>query len=102
PDVQPLAPVPFAREQAQADLANPAGAAAPAFAALDAQIARANADGLEVALTLYQRVPDWTRAAGSSPAPAPLAAVPDDRSPDGPWAWLVACLCERYARGGAG
>ncbi|HEU4703875.1 MAG TPA: hypothetical protein VFS37_15450 [Conexibacter sp.] len=102
PTVQPAAPAPFAREQAFADLANPAGPAAAALAALDAQIARANADGLEVALTLYQAFPDWTRAPGGPAVPARLAAVPDDRSPEGPWAWLVAFLCARYARGGAG
>jgi hypothetical protein len=102
PTVQPLAPAPFTREQALVQLADPAGQAAPAFAALDAQIARANMDGLEVALTLYQAFPDWTRAPNSAPAPAQLAAVPDDRSPDGPWAWLVAYLCTRYARAGNG
>jgi hypothetical protein len=102
PTVQPLAPDPFTREQAYADLASPSGPAAQTFAALDAQIARANADGLEVALTLYQAFPDWTRATGSASAPEQLAAVPDDRSPDGPWAWLVAYLCERYARAGDG
>ena len=36
------------------------------------------------------------------PSAGGLAAVPDDRSPDGPWAWLVAHLCARYARSGAG
>ncbi len=97
PTVQPSAPVPFTREQALADLANESGPAAPAFAALDAQIARAKADGLEVALTLYQAFPDWTRGASSAPPPPQLAAVPDDRSPDGPWAWLVGYVCERYA-----
>lgn len=102
PTVQPLAPDPFSREQAFADLANPSGPGAQAFAALDAQIARANADGLEVALTLYQAFPEWTRAPGSPPVPERLAAVPDDRSPNGPWAWLVAYLCARYARGGGG
>jgi len=102
PAVQPLAPAPFTREQAFADLANPSGSAAPTFAALDAQIARANADGLEVALTLYQAFPDWARAPNSAPAPAQLAAVPDDRSPDGPWAWLIAYLSTRYARTGTG
>ncbi|HEV7774548.1 MAG TPA: hypothetical protein VGO48_14800 [Conexibacter sp.] len=102
PDVQPLAPDPFTRAQAFADLGNPAGPAAAAFAALDAQVAQANADGREVALTLYQAFPDWTSAPGSAPAPPNRALVPADRSPDGPWAWLVAYLCERYARGGAG
>jgi len=102
PTVQPLAPVPFTREQAFADLTNPSGPAAPTFAALDAQIARANADGLEVALTLYQAFPDWTRAADSPSPPPRLAGVPGDRSPEGPYAWLVAYLCTRYARSGDG
>jgi hypothetical protein len=102
PSVQPLAPEPLTREQAFTDLGNPAGPGAPLLAALDAQIARANADGLEVALTLYQAFPDWTQASKSPPAPERFAAVPDDRSPNGPWAWLVAYLCQRYARGGAG
>jgi hypothetical protein len=103
PTVQPLAPVPFTRAQALADLADPAGAATAAFAALDAQIAQANADGLEVALTLYQAFPQWTSPPGAPAAPSPqLAQVPADRTPQGPWAWLVECLCRRYARGGAG
>jgi hypothetical protein len=102
PAVQPLAPDPLTRAQAFAQLSDPAGPGAQAFAALDAQIARANADRREVALTLYQAFPDWTRALGSPPVPAELAAVPDDRSIDGPWAWLVAYLCTRYARGGEG
>lgn len=101
--VQPLAPNPFTRAQAFADLGNPAGPAAPVFAALDAQIAQANADGREVALTLYQAFPDWTSSPAVGPAAPPnRALVPADRSPDGPWAWLVAYLCERYGRGGAG
>jgi len=105
PDVQPLAPVPFTREQARADLDDPAGPGAATLASLDAQIVRAKADGIEVALTLYQAFPDWTRAGWAGPdsrAPAQLARVPDDRSPDGPWAWLLDSLCRRYARGGAG
>lgn len=103
PTVQPLAPAPFTRAQAYADLGDPAGPAAAALAALDAQVARANADGCEVALTLYQAFPAWTSSPAVGPAPPPnRALVPADRSPDGPWAWLVAFLCERYARGGAG
>jgi hypothetical protein len=120
PGVQPLAPDPFTRQQALADLGSPPGPGMQVFAALDAQIARANADGLEVALTLYQAFPAWTHpSAGLDPALDPVtggagypalgqaglphdARLPDDRSPDGPWAWLVAYLCERYARGGAG
>lgn len=100
PALQPQAPEPFTRAQAFRDLGDPRGPAAAALDALDAQIARAKADGLEVALTLYQAFPAWTRADGGRPAPAQLAAVPDDRSADGPWAWLVAYLCARYARGG--
>jgi hypothetical protein len=102
PSVQPLAPDPFTRQQALADLGDPAGPAAAMLAALDAQIARANGDGREVALTLYQAFPDWTSSPAAGPAPPNRALVPPDRSPDGPWAWLVAYLCERYARGGAG
>lgn len=102
PTVQPLAPTPFTREQAFVDLADPTGPAAAAFAALDAQIARANADGREVALTLYQAFPDWTSSPAAGPAPPNRALVPADRSPDGAWAWLVAYLCTRYARGGTG
>jgi hypothetical protein len=102
PTVQALAPDPFTRAQAFADIGNPAGPAAATFAALDAQIARANADGREVALTLYQAFPDWTSSPAVGSAPPNRALVPADRSPDGPWAWLVAYLCARYARGGAG
>ena len=99
-----------ARSASRASRRSPTWATRPArrrttLAALDAQIARANADGLEVALTLYQAFPDWTRARrGSRRPPRQQLAqlVPDDRSPDGPWAWLVAYLCARYARGGAG
>lgn len=124
PRLQPAAPEPFTRERALADLADPAGPAAPHVALLDAQIAAAKADGCEVALTLYQAFPAWAQppaettatgdASGSGAAlgrgatpgggAAPLdeSHVPADLSPDGPWAWFVAFLCERYARGGAG
>ncbi|HMJ01289.1 MAG TPA: hypothetical protein VK506_00010 [Conexibacter sp.] len=103
PRLQPAAPSPFTREQALHDLGDPGGPAASQLAALDAQIAQAKADGCEVALTLYQAFPAWAQ-----PAAAALAAVvneahvPHDLSPDGPWAWFVAFLCARYARGGAG
>lgn len=120
PRLQPVAPVPFTREQAHADLADPAGPAAAQLTALDAQIAAAKADGCEVALTLYQSFPAWTRtrlaldplrdpATGGRGYPrrgqAGLphdARIPDDLTREGPWAWLVAFLCARYARGGAG
>ncbi len=117
--VQPVAPSPFTEAQTYLDLSDPAGAAAPVLAALDAQIAQANADGRSVLLTLYQSFPDWTHpsigpldpaddpTAGGTGRPdlgqGPLAndaRIPDDRSTTGPWAWFVAYLCARYARTG--
>ncbi len=115
PVLQPQAPDPFTRAQAFGDLGDPHGPAAAVFAALDAQIARANADGRTVALTLYQSFPAWTRpSVPLDPARDPAtggagypelgqdglphdAHLPDDLGPDGPWAWLVAYLCRRYA-----
>jgi len=97
--LQPAAPSPFTREQALLDLGSPAGPAAAPLDLLDVQIAQAKVDGCEVALTLYQSFPDWTHPPGADP---PEAHVPTDRSPDGPWAWLLAFLCDRYALGGAG
>ncbi|HZV75890.1 MAG TPA: hypothetical protein VFF79_19445 [Conexibacter sp.] len=117
-DVQPRAPDPFTRAQAFVDLGDPNGPAASTFAALDAQIARANADGREVALTLYQSFPAWTHpSAALDPARDPAAGgaghpelgqdglphdarIPDDPTENGPWAWLVAYLCVRYADAG--
>ena len=82
---------------------------------LDAQIARANRDGLEVALMLYQSFPAWTHpSAPLDPARDPAsggrgypelgqsglaneARLPDDLTSEGPWAWLVGYLCARYA-----
>ncbi len=114
PALQPQAPDPFTRVQAFRDLDDPHGPAAGAFAALDAQIARANADGRTVALTLYQSFPAWTRpsvplepsrdpASGGAGYPElgqdglpHDAHLPDDLGPDGPWAWLVGYLCRRY------
>jgi hypothetical protein len=115
PVVQPLAPDPLTRAQAFAQLGDPAGPGAAAFAALDAQIARANADGREVALTLYQAFPSWSHpSVALDPVRDPAsggrgypelgqdglphdARIPDDWSADGPWAWFVAYLCARYA-----
>ncbi len=96
PDLQPVAPVPLTREQSHADLGDPAGVAAPHLAALDAQVAAAGADGCEVALTLYQAFPAWAQPTDAR-APVGRAHVPADLGPDGPWAWFVAFLCERYA-----
>jgi hypothetical protein len=105
PDVQPTPPSPFTREQALHDLVDPAAPGSAHLAALDAQIAQANADGCEVALTLYQAFPAWTRRPDAPlppPALAHRAPVPADLTPNGPWAWFVAALCARYARGGIG
>jgi hypothetical protein len=114
PQLQPLAPDPFTRAQAFRDLADPNGAAAPSFAALDAQVARADADGRTVALSVYQSFPAWTHpSAQLDPARDPAtggagypelgqaglphdARLPDDLSPDGPWAWFVGYLAQRY------
>jgi hypothetical protein len=99
--VQPSAPGPFSRAQAFRDLGDPAGPAAPQLAALDAQVARANADGRTVLLMLYQSFPAWTQPSGP-PEPGQNglpgdARVRADLTPDGPWAWLVGYLCARYA-----
>ncbi len=118
PSLQPQVPDPFTRAQAFRDLSDPAGPAAAVLAGLDAQIARANRDGLGIALIVYQSFPDWTHpSAPLDPARDPVlggrgypelgqsglaneARLPDDLTPDGPWAWLVAYLCARYARTG--
>lgn len=98
---QPAAPDPFTRAQAFRDLGDPTGPSAARLAALDAQIAQANADGRRVLLTLYQSFPSWTAPAGTpEPGQGGLpddARVPADLGPDGPWAWLVGYLCARYA-----
>lgn len=114
--LQPQAPDPLTRAQAFRELSDPAGPAAVVFAALDEQIARANRDGLTVALLAYQSFPAWTHpsvtldpkrdpAIGGRGYPeldqsslAHDARIPDDLTPDGPWAWFVAYLCARYAR----
>lgn len=104
-ELQPARPEPFTLAQAFHDLGDPAGPGAAKLAALDAQIARANADGRRVGLTVYQSFPAW-----SHPSSGPLgsghpgqgrlpsdAHLPDDHGEDGPWAWFVAWLCARYA-----
>ena len=115
PTLQPQAPDPFTRAQAFRDLSDPAGPGAATLAVLDAQIERANRDGLGAALIVYQSFPDWSHpSAPLDPTRDPAiggrgypelgqsgleneARLPDDLSPDGPWAWLVAYLCARYA-----
>jgi hypothetical protein len=99
--VQPLAPAPFTAAQAFRDLSDPAGPAAAPLAALDAQVAQANADRRTVLLTLYQSFPAWTHPPGApEPGQGTLPGdgrVPADLTPDGPWAWFVRYLCARYA-----
>lgn len=114
PEVQPFRPDPQTLAQSFAQLSDPAGPAYAKIAALDAQIALANADGRRVGLTLYQGFPDWThpsvgcldprmeRGQGGPgyPGQGKLgngAFVPDDRGEDGPWAWFVAWCCARWA-----
>jgi hypothetical protein len=111
---QPFRPDPVTAAQSLRDLGDPAGPAAPAWAALDAQIAQANADGMQVALTLYQSFPEWTHPSADCLMPSvdPQqggpgyagqgragngARIPDDRGLDGPWAWFLDYLCARYS-----
>src|SRR3954453_10120069 len=66
---------------------------------LDGQIHAANADGVKVLLTIYQAFPTWaTGATGSDPLSSKPAIqkLPLDLSPDGPWAWFVGYLSNRY------
>jgi hypothetical protein len=113
PQLQPEPPQPFTLAGAFAQLSDPAGPGAPALAHLEAQMARANADGRRVVMTIFQAFPDW-----SHPSTGPLdpardsgsgrpypgqgrrslgARVPDDPGEDGPWAWFVAWCCARWA-----
>ncbi|HEX4717315.1 MAG TPA: hypothetical protein VH300_02205 [Thermoleophilaceae bacterium] len=71
----------------------------PNLSRLDAQVRAANADGVHVLLTLYQAFPTW---ASGATGPDPLSSkpaiqkLPLDLSPDGPWAWFVGYLSNRY------
>lgn len=87
------------------------------FAALDAQIAAARADGLKVVLTLY-RFPTWANGTAAMTAEQLAATMPDrkmrtdadakakplnmrypsDVSESSAWGRFVARLCARYAR----
>lgn len=84
----------------------------PALRELDRQVRAVNDDSLSlrarggsmgVILTVYQAYPGWaTGARENEPARAgkPLEArLPQDLSPDGPWAWFVEHLLARYRRG---
>ncbi|MDO8211551.1 hypothetical protein [Conexibacter sp. CPCC 206217] len=114
PEVQPHRPEPQTLAASFAQLSDPAGPAAAKIAALDAQIAQANADGRRVGLTLYQAFADWAHPGIGCLNPAMEQGqggpglpgqgrlgngsyVPDDRSEDGPWAWFVAWCCARWA-----
>ena len=114
PQLQPTAPEPFTLAGAFRQLSDPAGPGAAALAAFEQQIARANADGRRVVVTLFQAFPDWShpstgpldpaRDPGNGGRPYPGqgrrglgAHVPDDPGEDGPWAWFVAWCCARWA-----
>lgn len=77
---------------------------------LDDQIAAVNFDsarsgGIGTILTIYQEFPTWSSGAiEADPRRREkplLAKIPLDLTPDGPWAWFVAHLLARYARGAA-
>lgn len=114
PQLQPTPPEPFTLAGSFRQLSDPAGPAAPALALLEAQMARANADGRRVSITLFQAFPEWSHpstgpfdpardpGAGGLPYPGQGrrglgAHVPDDASEEGPWAWFVAWCCARWA-----
>jgi len=114
PLLQPAAPEPFTLAGAFRQLSDPGGPGAEAVALLDEQIARANADGRRVVLTVFQSFPEWSHPstgpfdwsrdplAGGRPYPGQGrrglgAHVPDDPGEDGPWAWFVAWCCARWA-----
>lgn len=118
PLVQPAAPEPFTLAGSFAQLSDPGNPAAEAIAVLDEQIARADADGVKVILTVFQSFPEWSHPqAPLDPALDPThggagypeqgrrghgARVPDDPGDDGPWAWFIAWCCARWAdTGGA-
>jgi hypothetical protein len=69
---------------------------------LDRQLAAINSDGLGAILTLFQSFPRW---AGGATGPDPVTRtkppeqkIPTDLSPNGPWAWFVGFLCDRYGK----
>ncbi|MBB4661147.1 hypothetical protein [Conexibacter arvalis] len=114
PQLQPTPPEPFTLAGAFRQLSDPAGPAAFPLSVLEEQIARANADGRRVVITVFQSFPewshpstgpfDWTREPGNGGRPYPGqgrrglgARVHDDPGEDGPWAWFVAWCCARWA-----
>jgi hypothetical protein len=117
PYIQPTAPTPFTLAGSFAALSDPGGPGAGAIQALDNQIAQANKDGRRVGLTIYQAFPDWTHPSVGALDPsldpdnggagypgqegvANSGRVPDNTGEDGPWAWLVAWCCARWANTG--
>ena len=95
--LQPLAPAEPQRSWEQLNRDHGDGA----LRRLDRQIAAANRDGVRVILGLYHSYPEWSN--GTAPGtvepvtgkPAD-AKLPLDLSPEGPWAWFVSYLCDRY------
>jgi hypothetical protein len=71
----------------------------PRIKRLDAQIRAANNDSVQTMLTIYQAYPTWANGArGADPlsSKGPERKLPLDLSIDGPWAWFVAFLSDRY------
>jgi hypothetical protein len=95
--LQPIAPA--SRRESWEQLTRDHGDAG--LRRLDRQIAAANRDGVRVILGLYHSYPEWSN--GTTPgAVEPVTGKPSDAkfpldlSPDGPWAWFVSYLCDRY------
>lgn len=107
PQLQPEPPQPYTLAGSFRQLSDPAGPGAAALARLEAQMARANADGRRVVVTLFQAFPEWSHPGTGPLDPAQTypgqgrrghgAHVPDDPGEDGPWAWFVAWCCARWA-----
>lgn len=79
------------------------------FRELDGEVKAANEDGVRVILTLADPYPPWS--SGATAADTDLSysnsrktgyqKVPNDLSPNGPWAWFVSHVSARYKRGAA-
>lgn len=66
---------------------------------LDRQVKAANDDGAGVIICLQQAFPTWSSGAtGTDPNSSKAASqkVPNDLSPNGPWAWFISHLSARY------
>jgi len=74
---------------------------------VDDVVAKANADGVSVLITLPDPYPPWSSGAtGTDPSypnsqKTKYQKVPTDLTPDGPWAWFLSHLSARYKRGAA-